>query len=118
MVGNPCVAIDSATQEEKKLNEAPSTLGALTVNREGLAEILKRFAATIRRQMSGCPERLPPFAASPKPRIWQVQTVRRWMSEQESRSGAPTPPAHEVAHHTRRAPGRPGKAEAAARSGA
>lgn len=56
----------------------------LTVDREGLAAILKRSPATVRRQMSECPERLPPAVSNTKPRIWQVTTVQLWMTAQEA----------------------------------
>lgn len=84
---------------------------SLTVDREGLASILKRSAATVRRQMSESPERLPPAVADTKPRIWQLVTVQRWMTEREGQCADPGP--HElVSQPPRRGRGRPRKTEA------
>lgn len=88
MVGNPARGPAGSRGWRRNVNH--TAFDTLTVNREGLASILKRSASTIRRQLSESPERLPPAVMGTKPRIWQVATVQSWMSQKEGLHVAPT----------------------------
>ncbi len=64
----------------------------ITLNKEGLAELLGFEKSTMNRKVSDEPETLPPFInvgteARRKP-VWLVETVTQWLKEREGLSVA------------------------------
>jgi hypothetical protein len=85
--------------------------GVLTVGRLGLSQILCRAESTVKRQESDAPERLPAWVEGTKPRIWQLETVKHWMSQRDSAGAAKyrVPKLEPMIQPSKRGPGRPRK---------
>lgn len=82
MVGPACMAEGIAMEK-------------ITLNKEGLAELLGFEKSTMNRKVSDEPETLPPFInvgteARRKP-VWLVETVTQWLKEREGLSVAVAP---------------------------
>lgn len=100
----------------------------ITLNKEGLAELLGFEKSTMNRKVSDEPETLPPFInvgteARKKP-VWLVETVTQWLKEREGLSVAVAPrfrpggtfdKAVNEPTLAKRGRGRPKKSEAIAR---